>query len=276
MAKRVNFLLCCPSPRDIQEVYDALKKCPYDRLYAKYFPELQAYNLMRDYFLSHTRYTHMVICPDDLIIEAHNVEMIRQLIDDNNYDVIAGCCNVDLGENLDLLNIAKNLPHPTRWVPERNQIGWRTYDWYHKNEAQSGEVLPVKFSGFACQAISRWACKQLKFQDDSKFNGQPDFMTGAIDVMFANQCFARNPPILQMVDFGNRMKHLKLQTRYQDIQLGDGELRFYPKHKDMFQMIFKEPIGQKREWLMHKDDKVVEGIAKRVTVKGMDSWGNPV
>ena len=67
-----------------------------------------------------------------------------------------------------------------------------------------------------------------------------------------------------MVDFGNRMRHLKLQTRFQDIQLGDGELRLYPKNKDMFEMIFKEPLGQKREWLMHKDDKVVAGISEKI------------
>jgi hypothetical protein len=87
--------------------------------------------------------------------------------------------------------------------------------------------------------------------------------TGAIDVMFANQCFSQKPFILQMVDFGNRMKHLKLAMRYQEIQLGDGELRFYPKHKDAYEMVFKEPLGQEHVWKMHKKNKVIEGQVKK-------------
>ena len=40
---KVNPLLVCPSPRDIDVVYQELKKTGYDRLYAKYFPEKTAY-----------------------------------------------------------------------------------------------------------------------------------------------------------------------------------------------------------------------------------------
>lgn len=263
--KKVNFLLCSPSPRDISQVYEALKKCPYDRLYAKYFPEVQAYNLMRQFFLGHPQYTHMVICPDDLVVEPKNVKKLKQTLENSKieYDVLAGVCNVDMGENKDFLCVTRNLPHPTRWVEERGQIGWRTYDWVRKDDPDAKGIKPVKFSGFACQAISRKVLQKMSFQDDSKFNGKPTMMTGAIDVMFANQCFKQKPFILQWVDFDNKMLHLKLQSRYQDIQLGDGELRFYPTGKDMFEMIYKEPLGQEREWLMHKKNEVVEGISRR-------------
>lgn len=261
MTSEINFLLCSPSPRDLPEVYSALKKCPYDRLYAKYFPEVQAYTLLRNYFLSHAEYTHLVICPDDLIIEKKNVENLRDILEKQPYDVLAGVCNVDLGENRGKLNVTHNLPHPTRWVPERGQTGWRTYDWFREDEVTEG-IFPVKFSGFACQAISREIVERLPFQDDSAFNGTPGMTTGAIDVMFANQCFSQKPFILQMVDFGNRMRHLKLAMRFQDISLGDGELRLYPRHKDMFEMIFQEPLGKKTVWRMNKESKVIEGMVK--------------
>lgn len=256
----VNLLLCAPSPRDIKEVYNELKKCPYDRLYAKYFPELQAYNLMRQFFISHQEYTHMVICPDDLIIKKSNVEKLVALLKEKDYDILAGVCNVDLGENKDLLNITKNLPHPTRSVPERGVVGWRHYDWVRRDDRFEENIITVPFSGFACQAISRRVLEKHKFQDDSNFNAQKGMMTGAIDVMFSNQmAFAK---IKQHVDLTNRMKHLKLATRFQDIQIGDGELRLYPKGKDMFEMIYKEPLGKKKEWTMHKDNKVVDGMVK--------------
>ena len=73
---KINPLLCCPSPRDIREVYEALRETGYDRLYAKYYPEKTAYNLLRDYFLDHTEYTHLVICPDDLIIKKEHIDSL--------------------------------------------------------------------------------------------------------------------------------------------------------------------------------------------------------
>ena len=256
----INFLLCCPSPRDIKEVYVELIKCPYDRLYAKYFPETTAYRLMRDFFLSHLEYTHLMICPDDLVIKAENVEMIRAELEKQDYDNLAGVCNVDLKENADLLNITTNLPHPKRTVPERGQVGWRFYDRIPRNRVHDEDIITVPFSGFAAQAINRKTVERLKFVDDSTFNEQQGLQTGAIDAMWANQCAFAKPPIKQHVMLKNRMKHLKKKNKFWDIMIGDGELRYYPKMKDMYQMVFKEPIGKKREWRMNKSNKVVEGL----------------
>lgn len=262
MSAKINFLLASPSPRDIREVYDALKACPYDRLYAKYFPEIQAYNLMRQYFLARPQYTHLIICPDDLLIKKENVERLAELLKEHDYDNLAGVCNVDLGENKDLLNVTTNLPHPTRTVPERGIVGWRFYDWIRRDKRYEEKITTVPFSGFAAQAINRRTVEKFKFQDDSKFNGTPDLMTGAIDVMWANQCATSKPPIKQHVDMSNRMKHLKLQSKFWDIQLGDGEIRLYPKGKDMYEMIYKEPLGKKKIWNMSKGSKVITGQVK--------------
>jgi len=256
----VNFLLCSPSPRDIRAVYDALKACPYDRLYAKYFPETTAYNKMRDWFLSHKEYTHLVICPDDLIVEKSNIKQLVNVLLDNDYDQLAGVCNVDLAENSKFLNVTTNLPHPTRTVPERDIIGWRFYDWIPKTKKFKDKIISVPFSGFAAQAISRRVVEKLKFQDDHLFNGQPDMQTGAIDAMWANQCAQFK--IKQWVDTTNRMKHLKFVTKAFDIQIGDGELRLYPQGKDMYEMLYKEPLGKEKIWKMNKESKVVEGIVK--------------
>jgi len=262
MKEPLNFLLCSPSPRDMQDVYDALKKCPYDRLYAKYFPEIRAYDLMRNFFLSHSEYTHFVICPDDLLIKPENLERIRVELAKFDYANLAGVCNVDLTDLKDYINIARNLPHPTRTVPERGLVGWRAYQWYRRDDRFEEPIFTVPFSGFACQAINRKTMQSIKFQDDAKFNKTPSLMTGAIDVMWANQCAFAKPPIKQHVDMRNRMKHLKFDKPSRDLQIGDGELRLYPKGKDMFEMIFKEPLGLKKTWVMKKGAKFVEGMSK--------------
>lgn len=251
-------MLCCPSPRNIDEVYEELKLTGYNRLYAKYYPEKTAYRLLQKYFIDHQEYTHLVICPDDLIIKKEHTDKLIQDLRDNDYPVLSGVCNVDQGANKDFLNITYNLPHPTRTVPERKVIGWRHYHWIHKDTKFSNPVLPVLFSGFACMFLRRDVVERYRFTDDARQNGTPSLITGAIDVMFANVCAIEHIP--QMVDTTVRMEHLKGKERYFDITLGDGELRLYHAHKDMFEMVSREATGKKRVWNITKGDEIVQGI----------------
>jgi len=259
---KINPLLCIPSPRDIREVYEELKNTGYDRLYAKYYPEKTAYNLLRDYFLDHEEYTHLVICPDDLIIKKQHIDKLIQDLG-NDYPVLSGVCNVDQGTNKDFLNITFNLPHPKRTVPERNVVGWRHYHWVHKDQTFDPDILPFWFSGFAAMFLRRDVVKRYKFIDDARQNGTPSLVTGAIDVMFANVCAIEKIP--QMVDTTVRMEHLKGKERFFDITLGDGELRLYHANKDTYEMIQKEATGKKRIWSMKENDKVIEGMYEHNT-----------
>ena len=257
---KVNPLLCAPSPRDIREVYDELRGTGYDRLYAKYYPEKTAYNLMRDYFLDHQEYTHLVICPDDLIIKKEHIDRLVKDLEEHDFPVLSGVCNVDSAANKDMLNVTYNLPHPTRTVPERGVIGWRHYHWVHKDTVFPRRVLPFLFSGFACMFIRRDVVKRYKFTDDAKQNGTPSLITGAIDVMFSNVCALEKIP--QMVDVGVNMEHLKGKERFFDITLGDGELRLYHANKDSFELESSEAKGKRRTWSMTKGDEVVQGIVE--------------
>lgn len=260
---KINPLLCCPSPRDITEVYDALKETGYDRLYAKYYPELKAYQLLREYFLDHEEYTHLVICPDDLVIEKKHIDALIEDLQKSDYPVLSGVCNVDQGDNKDLLNITYNLPHPKRTVPKKNVIGWRHYHWVHKNTVFNTSLIDVLFSGFACMFLRRDVVSKYKFADDALQNGTPSLMTGAIDVMFANVCAITG--IRQTVDQTVRMDHLKGKERFFDITLGDGELRLYHKGTDMYELEQSEAKGKRRTWNITKGDEVVEGIVDERT-----------
>ncbi len=258
---KINPLLCAPSPRDIREPYEALKRCPYDRLYAKYFPEKIAYNLLRDWFLDHEEYTHLVICPDDLIIEPEHLEALIKTLEEKDYPVFSGVCNVDVNYNSHLLNITDNLPHPQRMVPARKQIGWRWYSWINKDRKFESPIMRFPFSGFAAMFIRRDVVKRYKFTDDAALNGTPDLVTGAIDVMFANVCAIENIP--QMVDTRVRMHHLKNKNFDIEITLGDGELRFYPARKDTYTIEYAEAKNKERMWHLKGKDKVIEGTVTR-------------
>ena len=259
---KIKPLLCCPSPRDIKVVYEELKRTDYDRLYAKYYPEKTAYELMRKYFIDHQEYTHLVICPDDLIIKKEHIDELIKLLEAHDFPILSGVCNVDNGANKDFLNITYNLPHPIRTVPEKNKIGWRHYHWIHKDTKFPKRVMPFLFSGFAAMFFRRDVMERYKFTDDALQNGTPSIMTGAIDVMMANVCALERIP--QMVDTECRMEHLKGKERFFDITLGDGELRFYHGGTDMYEIEQSEAKGKRRVWSMTSGDEVVEGIVNEV------------
>lgn len=226
----INLLLCCPSPRDIPEVQEAWAKLPYDRIEAKYYVERIAYQLLRKFFLEHKEYTHLAICPDDLVIKPEHVQKLLQELEKHDYPTIAGVCNVNLDDKIEYCAITHNLPHPTRPDPEKKRIGWRWYQWYKFDELPD-HVFAVPFSGFACQIIRRDMVERYNFLDDAKPNGYDpkNQFTSSVDVMWANTAATENIPL--MVDPSVRMRHLKKLGMIEvTISVYDGEMRFF-KHK---------------------------------------------
>lgn len=261
--KKINPLLFAPSPRDISKVYDALKKTGHDRLYSKYFTEEIAYNLGRDFFLKHKEYTHFVICPDDLIIEKKHIDALIKNLEKYDYQIHAGVCNVNNDKNKNSLCITENLPHPIRIMkastdgtePKQDLIGWRCYMWFLVDYDFGDEpIRSVYFSGFAAQFISRKVINTVEFIDDSSVNRTPNITGGSLDVMFSNKMFQLNIP--QMVDTRIRMKHLRNSNQNPIALVGDGELRFYRANEDTYDLIYEEPKGVKRKWMM-RNGKVI-------------------
>ncbi len=213
-----NPLLCSHSVRDIPEVAEALLNCPYDVMYAKYFPIGEAVNNLRKYFLEHEEYTHYIYCPDDLVITAPHLDKLREVLDEKDLPILTGVCNVDLGRLKNKLAITKNLPHPTR-INELG-FGWRHYDWYDNEEVKG--VIQVPHSGLACAVIRRDIIESIPFQDDSSFNADSGRF-GSCDVMFSNSCIARKIPIYADTDCF--MLHMRDEGQI-DITIGDGFMKF--------------------------------------------------
>ncbi len=221
-----NPLIVSPSPRDIEVVKSALMDCPYDIMYAKYFPIKEAMMRLRDYFLAYTEYTHLIYATDDLVIRPSHIECLKKSLDVKDRQYIAGVCNVDIDEHKDYLAITHNLPHPTKNLP--NQLGWRWYHWYHKDDVEKG-LMRVWHSGNACAIFRRDLIEQIPFEDDRVFNkAESDKEHGSIDVMFSN-ALARKQ-IQQVVDTDCRMLHMRNYGKI-DIYLHNGFMEFHDKAK---------------------------------------------
>lgn len=187
--KDIKPLLCSASPRDIEDVLKHRAKIPYDKFYAKYHKEADAYKILRDYFLTHFGpsgdYTHMCIVPDDLVVKTEHIEWLLHDLQELDYPILAGVCNLDW-QHQDLYSPCWKL----------------TMDGFFKEEDLQAEP-PIKnpeYEGFACTFIRRDVLE--KFALDG-FNH-----TGvSFDLGLAVECYRRNIPI--HVDCRVKMMHLK-------------------------------------------------------------------
>lgn len=238
-------LLCCPSPRDIPEVKQALLNTEFDVVWAKYFTEQKAYETLRNFFLEHKEYTHMVICPDDLIVHQTDLEALMETIDSRYWPIVSGVCNVDLGKNKNKLSITENLPHPSRWMKKDGKVirwGYRWYQWYEKDKTPKG-CFRVPHTGFAAQFIRRDVVEKIMFMDDSKYNDD-GHLGGGVDVMFSNACEWADIPL--MVDTRVKMLHLRKPGPV-DIILGNPEVHYRHDGKIFkFKTQTKEEVRKKQ------------------------------
>ncbi len=190
---KINALFCVPSPRDIEIVENCLNILKYDKLYAKYFPEIKAYELLRKYFLKNKKYTHLVISPDDLLVSPYKVQVLVEDLEKHDFPILSGYCNV-LGRGPECA-ITKNLPAETS--PE--------YDWYTVDELKNCKTrfIRVGFSGFPCMIIRRDIVEKIPFHGIDCGSNQ----IRGLDVGFANSCDESNIPIT--VDTQVHFIHLK-------------------------------------------------------------------
>lgn len=206
----MNPLIALPSPRDLPTIKEAIDRInEYDKLWVKYSPEHITYPIIREQFLKHTEYTHLVICPDDLLIDDKNkLELLlkdaRQLGDQV---IVSGYCNVDTSENSKYANV-------TQYDVSNARQG-RTYQWFTLRQLEENKtedfLIEVKFSGFALMVIPRQAIEQIPFRNDSS-TGQFDYLGCCVDVMFCNDAISKGYKIY--VDTRVRLQHLKHSDTY--------------------------------------------------------------
>jgi hypothetical protein len=177
-------LLCSASPRDIHDFQEAIAKIPCDKLFAKYHTEREAYRVLRKMFLGAKQYTHMILCPDDLIVTPKDYEILLKDVEEFDYPIIAGTCNLVYGES--------------RYITGKTVSP--KLELYTPEELFSGEPIKLcEFDGFAFSFIRRDIVKQIEFHSKR-------YMSTAFDNAFALDCHERGIPM--RVDTRAKMLHL--------------------------------------------------------------------
>lgn len=192
-------LICIPSPRDIPDFLESIKKLQYDKLLVKYMPQPQAYNKLRNWFLEHEEYTTMVLFADDLIVDDEGLDKLIDYHMDHSEDVISGICNFDMYRNID--KYCFRAIGDIGYYPRKNFIEEYIGHWKPKEKAPG--FYCVEFNGFACQVASRRIVELIPFRFDN--NG------GGVDQNFADDCRALGIDVL--VNIHIEFKHLAYRLK---------------------------------------------------------------
>ncbi len=191
---------------------------PDDKLWCKYYkPEILAYNIIQEQFLD-SDYTHIVIIPDDLLVNREDYEILKQDMEKYPEDVVSGYCNVDTTQFKDYANITYDVVSPLR--------ANRVYNWVPLQDADvRNDTISVGYAGFGMFAVPKSIFELgIRFRNDS-FNGQ-NWDGCCVDVMFCYDVIQKGHKVL--CDLRLRSQHLKISdNRFQHFRAGLDPPRFY-------------------------------------------------
>ena len=187
----MKVLIASPSPRDIPEVQEALNKIREDKLLVKYYPEKEAYSIIKRWFLGHKEYDYLCICPDDLVVTNKVFQQLKNKVEETKLPVLAGICNLSWNE-LDRCSFCMN-------VSGFNFVDNETLPLI-EHMAKDG-VLQVGHEGFACSFISRDVMQKVSFE------GVNEDKSAHFDWSFSLECTRFNIPIHVYLDA--KMIHLR-------------------------------------------------------------------
>ena len=154
-------LLFMPSPRSIPDVTNSWQYLPYDKYIVKNRLEKQAYQNGRDFFMDHDEYTHLVICPDDIIVDYDSMEILRRDVEEYEFNNI---CGVGMVDEESTAFCCKPLGTPF----DATGVGsyyYKINDKLRDNcEVIPNEITQVGFTGFMIQWLDRELVKKLSFE----------------------------------------------------------------------------------------------------------------
>jgi hypothetical protein len=174
----VRPLICSASPREIPEFIEAMNKLPYDKCMAKYYYEAEAYKELLEYFLAHKDYTHMAIIPDDLVVHREGFELLKQDLEEHDYPVLEGICNL-------LYNDTERCGPTLNGGPS-----FYTKDALLEVVEKQGDIIQVVSEGFACLFIRR----DILEKHPDALRGMPNTNT-SFDWAFSLTCLQKGIPI---------------------------------------------------------------------------------
>jgi hypothetical protein len=232
----INPLLASPSPRNIPDVLTAFNVCNYyDHYYVKHQePEASAYKKIRNFFLEHTEYTHLILWSDDLVAWPDDIFRIVNRAEEFNFDVIAGLCNVDRTDYYHYFACSFKPHHINRDKRDlsfihKSQIydikpgATHAFDeWLLLPQYQKDPFVRVNWLGFSMPCIKRQIIEAIEFHDDgyymineiTKQAAKVDGLGCCMDTAFSWECIQNEIPL--MIDVRIVMDHLKNRDNYYD------------------------------------------------------------
>jgi len=192
-----NFLIGVPSPFDYRLVEKYQGLLDYDIIKPRYYKEVEAYKIMRNTFLDHGEYSHLVFACSDVVIAQNHIERLRLDIAENpSLACITGYMNINL-EYLDFYNITPNVVYPRQPV----------FSWYTDKTLPKEDIFEVKFSGFPIMCLKRSIVEKYEFQSTTDFTGDDGVYTGSLDTILCWRFHRDNIPIF--VDKRIKTLHLR-------------------------------------------------------------------
>lgn len=218
----MNPLLAILNPRTIPEVLHLIEKIRgYDKLWIKNFPQVEAYTKLRNWFLEHTEYSHLVLLIDDVLITQNEFDILREDLHTNDYQILAGIGNVSylrLEEYSPVMDTLPTMEADTYHFLTKAQLD----DFLAKGEY----IKQVMFEGFSLPFIRRDVVEMIPFRG-------PD----SVDTHFATDCAAKG--VATYVDLRAKMFHLKWRlglNKYENMNVDvNVELRPQPKQHIVFE-----------------------------------------
>jgi len=144
----------------------AMNKIPHDKLWVKYVGyQHDPYGQWLQYFKENKEYTHIAICPDDIMLHAKGVRELWSKAQ-NGHIVSA------------MVNVSKNdfeCPYRTSWTIActKNLPSLkfpRNYDWYTMGELDKlrngSSLVPVPHTGVAFMILTRSLVEKISFKGD--------------------------------------------------------------------------------------------------------------
>jgi hypothetical protein len=187
----INVLLGILNPRELPKFQESIDKINnIDKLRIKYFqPEADAYYSLRLWFLHHPEYSHLCLCPDDVLFTEKEIQTLIDDIQKFNPPVITGFSNINLTDQFNDVTLSL--------YPEPTERAARQYQLLTKQDlTKMPRYFQVKWQGFSLTTIRRDIVERIEFDDDSKWNGQPYGSGCCLDTVFSYNCNIRGIPMI--------------------------------------------------------------------------------
>jgi len=196
---KIKLLLGRPSPRCyIPAVEENNPLLPCSMIIPKHYSEYRAYKIVRDHFISHKEYTHLVIATDDIVVLPEHIIQLEKDLEKHDYHVLSGMMNVDLDDEK-YVNICHTIP--------TKQRKGRKYGWVPRSVLPEWDIFEAEFSGFPLMAIRRDIVERFEFRGDRVWQGLTSDRGASYDLVFCWDCKDNNIPIF--VDQQIDMLHLR-------------------------------------------------------------------